>query len=112
MEKSDKELILDAWKERGTVEFNDTFQNISDTELANLKRKINKMDGVLDAKHTGENLSIADEHYTMGKKAASPTAKKLLLSSGQNAVAESIQRYLRLHYKSRIMSVRNYHPFF
>ena len=112
MEKSDKELILDAWKERGSVEFKDTFQNISDTEIENLKRKINKMDGALDAKHTGENLSIADEHYTMAKKAASPTAKKLLLSSGQNGVAESIQRYLHLHYKSRIMSVRNYHPFF
>ena len=33
MEKSDKQLVLDAWKERGSVEFKDTFQNISDTEL-------------------------------------------------------------------------------
>ena len=110
-EKSNKEILVDAWKDRGTVEYNDSFKKISDTEVEHLKREIKKMDGPLTVKHDGVNLCIAD-HYKMVKKEPTPTAKKLLLSSGQNALAESIKCYIRLHYQSRIMTVRNYDQFF
>ena len=70
------------------------------------------MEGALTVTHDGVDLSIADEHYKMPNKAPTPTAKKLLLSSGQNAMAESIKRYLHLHYSSRIMTVRNYETLF
>ena len=111
-EKSNKELLLDTWKDRGTVKYNESFNKISDTEIEHLKHTIKKMDGALTDKHDGVDLSIADEHYKMPNKVATPTAKKLLLSSGQNAVAESIKRFLHLHYQSRIMMVRNYDKFF
>ena len=110
-EKSNKEILVDVWKDRGTVEYNDNFKKISDTEVEHLKHQIKKMGGPLTEKHDGVNLCIAD-HYKMGKKEPTPTAKKLLLSSGQNAVVESIRRYIRLHYQSRIMTVRNYDQFF
>ena len=110
-EKSNKEILVDAWKDRGTVEYKDSLKKISDTEVEHLKRKIKKMGGPLTEKHDGVNLCIGD-HYKMAKKEPTPTAKKLLLSSGQNAVAESIKCYIHLHYQSRIMMVRNYDQFF
>ena len=109
--KSNKEILVDAWKDRGTVEYNDSFKNISDTEVEHLKCMIKKMGGPLTESHDGVNLCIAD-HYKMAKKEPTPTAKKLLLSSGQNGVAESIKCYTHLHYQSRIMTVRNYDQFF
>ena len=109
--KSNKEIIVDTWKDCGTVEYNDSFKKISNTEVEYLKCQIKKMHGPLTEKHDGVNLCIAD-HYKMGKKEPTPTAKILLLSSGQNAIAESIRRYIRLHYQSRIMTVRNYDQFF
>ena len=111
-EKSNKEILVDMWKDRGTVDYNDSFKKISDTEVEHLKRTIKKMGGALTEKHDGVNLCIVDDHYKMAKKEPTPTAKKLLLSCGQNAVAESIKRYIRLHYQSRIMMVRNYDQFF
>ena len=109
-EKSNKEILVDVWKDRGTVEYNDSFKKISDTEVEHLKHQI-KMGGPLTEKHDGVNLCIANT-YKIGKKEPTPTAKKLLLCSGQNGVAESIKRYTRLHYQSRIMTVRNYDQFF
>ena len=82
-EKSNKEILVDAWKDRGTVDYNDSFKKISDTEVEHLKRTIKKMGGALTEKHDGVNLCIADDHYKMAKKEPTPTAKKLLLSSGQ-----------------------------
>ena len=111
-EKSNKEILVDTWKDRGTVDYNDSFKKISDTEVEHLKRTIKKMGGALTEKHDGVNLCIVDDHYKMAKKEPTPTAKKLLLSCGQNAVAESIKCYIRLHYQSRIMMVRNYDQFF
>ena len=110
-EKSNKEILVDAWKDHGTVKYNDSFKKISNTEVEHLKHTIKKMGGALTEKHDGVNLCIAD-HYKMAKKEPTPTAKKLLLSSGQNAVAESIKCYICLHYQSRIMMVRNYDQFF
>ena len=110
--KSNKEILVDAWKDRGTVKYNDSFKKISDSEVEDLKRMIKKMGGPLTESHDGDNLCIADDHYKMAKKEPTPTAKKLLLSSGQNGVAESIKHYTRLHYQSRIMTVRNYDQFF
>ena len=49
-EKSDKEILADAWKDRGTVEYNDSFKKISDTEVEHLKHEITKMDGPLTVK--------------------------------------------------------------
>ena len=110
-EKSNKEILVNVWKDRGTVEYHDSFKKISDTEVEHLKCTIKKMDGALTEKHDGVNLCIGD-HYKMAKKEPTPTAKKLLLSSGQNAVAEYIKHYIHLHYQSRIMMVRNYDQFF
>ena len=73
--------------------------------MEHLKFTIEKMDGALTEKHNGVNICIADNHYKMPKKAPTPTAKKLLLSSGQNAVAEYIKRYIRLHYQSKIIEI-------
>ena len=81
-EKSNKQLLLEAWKECGSVEYQETFNKISDTELENLKRTIKKMEGCLTDTHDGIDLCIADDHYKMHNKAPIPTAKKLLLSSG------------------------------
>ena len=106
--KSNKEILVDTWKDLGTVEYNDSFKKISDTEVKHLKCKIKKVGGPLTEKHDGVNLCIGD-HY---KKEPTPTSKKLLVSSGQNAVAESIKCYIRLHYQSRIMTLRNYDQFF
>ena len=92
VEKSNKQVLLEVWKERGSVEYKETFKKISVTELENLKHTIKKMEGHLTDTHDGVDLCIADEHYKMHNKAPTPTAKKLLLSSGQNAVAESIMR--------------------
>ena len=111
-EKLNKQLLLEVWKECGNVEYNETFKKISDTELEMLKHTIKKMEGGLTHTHDSVDLSIADEHYKMPNKVPTPTAKKLLLSSGQNAVAESIKCYLHLHYSSRIMRVRNYKRLF
>ena len=111
-EKSNKELLLETWKAHGSVEYKETFKKISDTELEYLKRTIKKMEGRLTDTHDGIDLCIADEHYKMHNKLPTPTAKKLLLSSGQNAVAESIKCYLHLHYSSRVMRVRNYETLF
>ena len=86
-------------------------KNISNTEVEHLKHMIKRMGGPLTESHDGVNLCIAD-HYKMAKKEPTPTTKKLLLSSGQNGVAESIKRYTCLHYQSRIMKVRNYDQFF
>ena len=111
-EKSDKQLLLEVWKERGSVEYQETFNKISDTELDNLKRTIKKMEGRLTDTHDSIDLSIADDHYKMHNKVPTPTAKKLLLSSGQNAVVESIKHCLHLHYLLQIMRVRNYERLF
>ena len=62
-EKSNKQLLLEAWKEYGNAHFNETFKKISDTELENLKRTIKKMDSHLTHIHNSADLSIAYEHY-------------------------------------------------
>ena len=111
-EKSTKQLLPEAWKDRGNVEYNETFNKISDTEVEQLKHTIKKMVFALTEKHDGVDLSIADDHYKMANKVPTPTAKKLLLSSGQNAVAESIKHYLHLHYSSQVMEVKNYETLF
>ena len=112
VEKSNKELLLEVWKARGSVEYKETFKKISNTELENLKHTIKKMEGRLTDTHDGIDLCIADEHYKMHNKLPTLTAKKLLLSPGQNAVAESIKPYLHLHYSSWVMRVRNYETLF
>ena len=111
-EKSNKMLLLEVWKECGSVEYKETFKKISDTESENLKHTIKKMKGCSTDTHDSIDLCIADEHYKMHNKAPTPTAKKLLLSSGQNAVVESIKHYLHLHYSLQIMRVRNYERLF
>ena len=58
-EKSNKQF-LEAWKERGSVEYKETFKKISDTELENLKRTIKKMEGRLTDTHDGVDLCVAD----------------------------------------------------
>ena len=76
-EKSNKEILVDTWKDRGTVEYNDSFKKISDSEVEDLKRMIKKMGGPLTESHDGVNLCIADDHYKMPKKEPTPTAKKI-----------------------------------
>ena len=103
-EKSNKEILVDTWKDHGTVDYNDSFKKISDTEVEHLKRTIKKMGGALTEKHDGVNLCIADDHYKMAKKEPTPTAK--------NCFCLLAKRYIHLHYQSRIMMVRNCDQFF
>ena len=57
-EKSNKQLLLEAWKERGNVEFNETFKKISDMEFEIFKHTVKKMEGGLTQTHYGVDLGI------------------------------------------------------
>ena len=76
--KSNKEILVDAWKDRGTVEYNDSFKKISNIEVEDLKHMIKKMGGPLTESHDGVNLCIADDYYKMMYARVSCTSFSLL----------------------------------
>ena len=94
-------LQYNWWKERGMVKFEQKFDTISDSVATKIKNKIKKLENDYKIAYEGSIPRVSDGTYHMKNINATDEARLLLLSSGNNSLAEAIKEHLRIRYDCR-----------
>ena len=90
-----------AWQDRGAVKFDEQFHDVSDKIMGQLKKTIKKFESDYMTPYNGTIPQVSNKTYHMQKVSATEVAKLLLLSSGNNQLAEEI----KITWKSNMMRV-------
>ena len=93
--------ILHNWKERGFVDPQFEFEELTEQYIGQLtKIAQNLSDNLYVEGHKGEKVRIYKETTVMANEEWTVTSKSLLLQSGENNYAEEVQQHLLQKYGS------------
>ena len=94
--------LKQLWEERGMVKFEQKFDTISDSVATKIKNKI-KLENDYKIANEGSIPRVSDGTYHMKNVNATDEARLLLLSSGNNSLAEAIKEHLRIRYDAALI---------
>ena len=97
--------LKQLWEERGMVKFEQKFDTISDSVARKIKNKIKKLENDYKIAYEGSIPRVSDGTYHMKNVNATDEARLLLLSSGNNSLAEAIKEHLRIRYDAALLEV-------
>ena len=95
--------LKQLWEERGMVKFEQKFDTISDTVATKIKNKIKKLENDYKIAYEGSIPRVSNGTYHMKNVNATDEARLLLLSSGNNSLAEAIKEHLRIRYDAALV---------
>ena len=95
--------LKQLWEERGMVKFEQKFDTISDTVATKIKNKIKKLENDYKIAYEGSIPRVSNGTYHMKNVNATDEARLLLLSSGNNSLAEAIKEHLRIWYDAALV---------
>ena len=87
----------------GVVKFDEQFHDVSDKIMGQLKKVIKKFESDYMTPYNGTILRVSNKTYHMQKVSATEEAKLLLLSSGNNQLAEEIKDHLKVKYNACVV---------
>ena len=97
-QKQKLKKLQNAWQDRGAVKFDEQFHDVSDKIMGQLKKMIKTLESDYTTPYNGTILRVSNKTYHMQKVSATEEAKLLLLSSGNNQLAEEIKDHLKVKY--------------
>ena len=97
-QKQKLKKLQNAWQDRRAVKFDEQFHDVSDKIMGQLKKMIKKLESDYTTSYNGTTPRISNKTYHMQKVSATEEAKLLLLSSGNNQLAEEIKDHLKVKY--------------
>ena len=98
------QLLKDQWKKRGIVIMNSEFQHMSQGTFQYLVEKADNLDDPLFIDpNAGESQRIHRKCHINEEIPRNSAAKKLLLGSGDNDMAEAIEKYINTKYKAVVV---------
>ena len=97
-QKQKLKRLQNVWQDQGAVKFDEQFHDVSDKIMGQLKKTIKKLESDYTTPYNGTIPRISNKTYHMQKVSASEEAKLLLLSSGNNQLAEEIKDHLKVKY--------------
>ena len=80
------------------IKFDEQFHDVSDKIMSQLKKTIKKFESDYTTPYNGTIPRVSNKIYHMQKVSATEEAKLLLLSSGNNQLAEEIKDHLKVKY--------------